>query len=156
MRKTLDLALQANLQEELTDEDLAKPPGKLPDEDREKVHDANHWNVSDLLRSPLQRTMSWGKTLETSSNSTTTNWSVNDLLTSALQRTLAWEKTLKTSRATTTRRRRRTLTWEKTLWTSKTRNWNVNGLLQKKKDRRHIPQLFHHLRLTKNRPGRTG
>ena len=91
-----------------------------------------NWNVSDLLRSPLRRTLSWGTTLKTSKNSTTTNWSVNDLLTSALQGTLAWEKTVKTS--------------------TTTNNSNVNVLLhnplQRRKghDRRHFNERFHHLR----------
>ena len=95
----------------------AKPPGSCQMKIGRKSMPPTTRNcyVSDLLRSPLRRTLSWGRTLKTSSNSTTTYWSVNDLLTSALQRTLAWEKTVKTSRATTTRRRRRTLSWEKNL-----------------------------------------
>ena len=72
-----------------------------------------NWSVSDLLRSPLQRT---------SRNCTTSNRSVNDLL----------------------RGRRRTLSWEKTLWTSNNtaRHWNVNGLLEEIKNRRHFHHMF--------------
>ena len=78
-------------------------------------------NVSDVLRSPLQRTMSWMKTMKTSGNSTTV-WSVNDLLhRRRARRTLSWEKTLCTSTSNTT-----------------TTNWNVNFLLEEVEDGRYF------------------
>ena len=46
-----------------------------------------NWIVSDLVRSPLRRTLSWGKKGKTSTTSTTTNnWTVDVLLRNPLQR----------------------------------------------------------------------
>ena len=73
-KKNLDSALHANLQEELTDEDL------------EGNHDANHREV-ECQRSAPQRTTnsdlgkkSWEKTSWTSNTTTTRNWNVNGVL----------------------------------------------------------------------------
>ena len=121
-----------------------KPPGELPDEDRERVHAATHRELECQRSAPQAASTNLvlgERTLKTSKNSTTTNWSVNDLLTSAQQGTLAWEETVKTSRTTTTRRRRRTLSWEKTLLTfnaTATRNWSINGLLEEVENRWHF------------------
>ena len=92
-------------------------------------------NVSDLVRSPFGRTLSWGKTLKISSETPARNWIVNDLLGSH-RIMLSREKTGKTSTSSTT-----------------TNNWNVDVLLRNPlqrgegNDRRHFNQVFHQLRL---------
>ena len=93
-----------------------------------------NWNVSDLVRSPLRRTLSWGKTLKISTETPARNWIVNDLLGSH-RIMLSREKTGKTSTSSTT-----------------TNNWNVDVLLHNPlqrgegNDRRHFNQLFNQLR----------
>ena len=97
-----------------------------------------NWNVNDLLRTRCC-TLSWVKTLKTSTETLMRNWNVGDLL-HRRGGILSTEKTLKTSTSTTP-----------------SANWNVNRLLDrlpddldKRHDRRRYHQLFHRLRRTKD------
>ena len=44
-----------------------------------KILKTSTWNVSDLVRSPLRRTLSWGKTSKISTKTPSRNWIVYDL-----------------------------------------------------------------------------
>ena len=123
--KPLDLPRPANRTKPLHDESL-----------RKTLRTSTwNWNVSDLVRSPLRRTLSWGKTSQISTKTPARNWIVNDLLGSH-RVIVSLDKTRKTSTSSTA-----------------TNNWNVGVLLRSPLqrgegyDRRHFNQLFHQLRL---------